>query len=66
MLIDMHVVQGLANLRNGNLKKAGKRFEEARQFKIVKKSELLLMVEKSLFKMIHSRIMDYFRNMTKS
>jgi hypothetical protein len=46
------VIQGLGHLRIDNLKRACKCFEESRQFKVQKKSELLILLEKCIYKMI--------------
>ncbi len=40
MLADMHVVQGLANLRLLHYKRAGRCFDDARAFKVPRKSSM--------------------------
>jgi len=40
----MHVVQGLANLRLLNVKRAGRCFDEAKSFKIPRKSQMLILI----------------------
>ena len=44
MLADMHVVQGLANLRLLHLKRAGRCFDEAKAFKVPRKSEMMILI----------------------
>jgi hypothetical protein len=45
MLADMHVVQGLANLRLLNIKRAGRCFDEAKAFKVPRKSQMLILIQ---------------------
>lgn len=45
MLADMHVVQGLANLRLMNIKRAGRCFDDAKAFKVPRKSQMLILVQ---------------------
>jgi hypothetical protein len=45
MLADMHNVQGLCYLRsNQNIRKAGRCFEDAKAFKVERRSELMILV----------------------
>ena len=48
MLADIHIIEGLCHLRTGNAKKAGRCFEEARNYKVTQKREITVLNESML------------------
>ena len=72
----MHVVQGLANLRLLNIKRAGRCFDEAKAFKVPRKSQMLILIQSTfhfiiillecMYKMVNERIMEDFRRKAKT
>jgi hypothetical protein len=56
MLADMHVVQGLSNLRLLHLKRAGRCFDEAKAYIVPRKSEMLILVQSKFLILIYYRM----------
>ena len=48
MLADMNVIQGLCCMRMQNLKKAGRCFDEARNYKVQRKSEMYILLQSKI------------------